>query len=71
MICEKTFNDQWISVKEMLPQEDQLVLIYLRGHIRIRLFQHSSFHDMENDYYTPLDMEDGVTYWMALPEPPK
>ena len=59
----------WISVKDQLPQEGQEVLIYMRGNISLRLFENNAFHNLENDYYTPLYMKDGVTHWAVVEAP--
>lgn len=70
MICE---CGKWISVHDALPKEGQLVLIYMRGIISLRMYEKHGFHHLESDYYTPLLMENGVTHWQAVypPEPTK
>ena len=64
---------EWISIHDQLPKEGQLVLIYMRGLISLRVFENNAFHDIDSDYYTPLLMQDGVTHWEAVypPESPK
>lgn len=63
--------NEWISIHDQLPKEGQLVLIYMRGRISLTVFEDNAFHHQETDYYTPLLMNNGVTHWMDLPEPPK
>lgn len=64
-------SQYWISVHDQLPKKGQLILVYIRELILLRVFEHNGFHDIENDYYTPLLMRNGVSHWMAVPEPPK
>lgn len=57
--------NEWISVKDRLPEKNQLILIYAPDadqlKIRIGLF------DREINTYHNL----GITHWQPLPEPPK
>ena len=52
-----TDNNKWIPVTERLPEKtgEHILVCYSDGWI--------------SDQYTPVD--DGVTHWMPLPEPPK
>lgn len=70
---------QWISVKDRLPEEDVAVLIYgqilndppdilgvRRRYNGDQVWKHT--WESENDF---IYQEDDVTHWMPLPEPPK
>lgn len=68
-------ND-WISVKNKLPEKEQKVLFYVKerdeifaGCFSLR-FENNQFEFVEN-----LDgwnfFEETITHWMPLPEPPK
>ena len=74
-------NHQWISVKDRLPENDQLVLVCEDNMTKMSVY-HSGIYEHENEtweiyekhccgqlplYYTNAD----VTHWMPLPEPPK
>ena len=69
IVCEKNLGNEWNSIHDYLPVEGDMVLIYMRGRISLRLFEDNAFYDAENDYYTPLLMENGVTHWMAVRAP--
>ena len=73
MIANGVTVQQWISVKDRLPEYDQVVLCYKddRG---VRTGKHlaatyadgvSAFKDCCRDYAF------GATHWMPLPKPPK
>ncbi len=62
----------WISVKERLPEDGELVLVYNARDDFLAVLEHDS-----SEYESPwhggdywLD-EDDVTHWMPLPELPK
>ena len=60
--------NEWISVKERLPEEGEDVLAYLgEGKIEVCRLMHNMFWEASDVLY---DL-DAVTHWMALPEPPK
>jgi hypothetical protein len=60
-------DNEWISVKELLPDVFLHVLIYgSKGHYAIGCVDASGAFD---DY--GLWEDEHVTHWMPLPEPPK
>lgn len=61
---------EWTSIHDQLPKEGQMVLIFMRGHISLRIFEENGFHCFDDDYYTPLLMKNGITHWASV-EPPK
>ena len=70
-------NSNWINVKDQLPPDDESVLVYVNGNIRIFSYVVSYLVDMRahwwvdesGDYHS--DIADGdVTHWMPLPQPP-
>jgi len=57
---------QWISVKQLLPKEDEYVLVYKRYEgIQVGFLEKGHWWDFRD--YREIECE----YWMPLPEPPK
>ena len=70
---------QWISVKDRLPEDDTKVLV-LTPKGRMRVARVTVPHQRINKRYDPLeawwwvdgfDRSVNATHWMPLPEPPK
>jgi len=63
---------QWISVKERLPEENDEVLIYTEGkHIYMaRIYKGNEAYPISNGCGC-CGSEERYTHWMPLPEPPK
>ena len=69
-------QDSWISVKEQLPEYDQLVLIWHPGfkqpfvgsRVDSALMSPLYWWRCELDMYEP---EEVITYWKPLPKPPE
>ena len=67
---------EWISVKEQLPEYDQLVLVwhpgfkqpYVASRVDSALMSPLYWWRLEADFYEP---EEVITHWMPLPEAPK
>lgn len=67
---------EWISVKDRLPDDDELVLVYTKDNVMsvCPLVIANAFANLKNlkvwednnGYYV-----SDVTHWMPLPEPPK
>ena len=57
-------TDNWISVKDRLPEHDERVTLLDRNVPVYGRLVHSSYHD---DYAVVLHH---VTHWQPLPEPP-
>lgn len=62
----KAAQPRWISVKERLPEEGKLTVIYMpnriiNGEIELGTFENGDWHDWAYD----------VTHWMPLPPSPK
>lgn len=56
--------NEWISVKDRLPDEDTRVLVYIKGTY--------TFFDTDRILYGKwVRWNASVTHWMPLPEPPK
>ena len=58
-------NNNWISVKDRLPEHDRRVCFWDTGAPVYGRLIHSNFHD---DYAVVLHH---VTHWQPLPEPPQ
>lgn len=57
---------EWISVKDRLPEEGEVVVIYIKPEVGVGY--------AETDIYLMGDFDEyseAVTHWMPLPEPPK
>lgn len=56
-------QSEWISVTERLPEKTGTYLVYTKkGHIEIDIF--------DVGYYW-VELEDCVTHWMPMPQPPE
>ena len=66
-------ND-WISVKDELPEINKDVLIY-RGQFigrLINVYTYLGNNEWEDEYgYWGKTEDEGITHWMSLPSPPK
>lgn len=57
---------EWVSVEERLPDKDGIYLSVNKARqYEFRLFQ------VGKQMWKAIWKEEGVTYWMPLPEPPK
>lgn len=69
--------DDWISVDERLPQDNELVLVCENGEVKIRYYSVSNngqerchwWSDEWDDFCCNVDDGD-VTHWQPLPQPP-
>ena len=62
-------DQQWISVKDRLPEENETVLAYDGDFVEPSVFYGDhGFYELDKYEADPLC---GVTHWMPLPEPPK
>ena len=60
---------EWISVKDRLPEEAVMeYIIYATNGIDVRSSVWSHGHWIDDEGYW---LDDYVTHWMPLPEPPK
>jgi hypothetical protein len=61
----------WISIRDILPNEDQLVVCYSENHHYIPLvckFENGKFINY-SDFLYGGDEEPNVTHWITIPEP--
>ena len=64
---------EWISVKDRLPETNKEVLVYRGGYIGglMNVYTYVGNDTWEDDYgFWSRTDDDGITYWMPLPEPP-
>lgn len=64
---------KWISVKDQLPAESEIVLVFA-GNSRFGKYfiDYIAIFDDENGLPIWFDPPStGITHWMPLPEPPK
>jgi hypothetical protein len=62
-------EDNWISVKDRMPEPNVLVMVFLKygtGHDIALSFSTTRFPDIFDHFLT-----DRITHWQPLPEPPK
>ena len=70
LIAHGVMVQEWISVKDRLPEEDYTFVLVLvetwKRTVGVALYA-------EHGFYNPLaaDVQMNVTHWMPLPEPPK
>jgi hypothetical protein len=75
---------EWISVKDILPENKEMVLVSIPDSLLVMvnhvvefsLNEYSGNHiwqtiNSSHPAYTLYANVDGVTHWMPLPEPPK
>ena len=66
--------NEWISVKDKLPEINTDVLI-CRGYRKrdvISLYTYLGHDEWEDEYgYWSRTDDEGITHWMSLPEPPR
>lgn len=67
--AENLSANEWISVKDRLPEDDRNVLVYDDHDIQFWVAWHDECH---NNWYTQEgERVYGVTHWMWLPQLPK
>lgn len=59
--------NQWINVKDRLPDEDGWYLVCKHNRVRVAEWCKDCWYN-ESDF--PID-DCAITYWQPLPEPPK
>lgn len=80
IICEQPskgkwwveIRHKWISVKDKLPENNQQVLVYGKGHYATCTFMGEDY--WQKYLFMNYDMRYntlGVTHWMPLPAPPE
>lgn len=64
----------WISVKDRLPEDEQVITLKLRESNGLRfacLDIVSGYGDLDDFGFVHTQCGDRTTHWMPLPEPPK
>ena len=64
MIANGVTVQEWISVKDRLPEQGQEIIVYSGGVLKPTVFAYQFW----NKHY---DSWARITHWMPLPEPPK
>lgn len=69
-VLKLTCSNNWISVKDRLPEDDKDVLVYnSRSKEIIMASYNSNYEEWDNLYdYLPVD---AITHWQPLPELPE
>lgn len=62
--------NEWISVKERLPDRFEYVLVYCKG-LRRDIFVSYGYRYDDTGWYVDGIYTTVVTHWMPLPEPPE
>ena len=62
---------EWISVKDMMPEDDSDVIAYLRTGEEGRIFPANYAKGVWFDCIFNKRVTETTTHWMPLPEPPK
>ena len=62
---------EWISVKDRLPEDDSDVLAYSRNGEEGRIYPANYAKGVWFDCIFTTPATDTTTHWMPLPEPPK
>ena len=62
---------EWISVKDSLPEDDSDVLAYSRNGEEGRIYPANYAKGVWFDCIFNTPVTDTTTHWMLLPEPPK
>ena len=72
LIANGVTVQEWISVKNRLPENDQVVLCFMKDKAfgTFRVFQWNYIDWQWNDGNEWFDEKD-VTHWMPLPQPPE
>lgn len=65
-----TCSNNWISVKDRLPEDDKDVLVYDSRSKEIIMASYNSDYDEWDNLYDYLSV-DTITYWQPLPELPE
>ena len=68
-----TCSNNWISVKDRLPEDDKDVLVYNSRSKEIIIASYNSNYDEWDNLYNYYDYlpVDVITYWQPLPELPE
>jgi hypothetical protein len=59
----------WISVRDRLPEDGEEVLIFIRDFDSVSIGE--LFNGIFLDHVKLLEIDDFVTHWQLLPEPPR
>ena len=63
---------EWVSVKDRLPEDAQLVLFRLRQRAKTEKGIHlAGCQTFETEYCCDFYDYDDVSHWMPLPQPPE
>ena len=71
LIANGVTVQEWISVKDRLPEDDSDVIAYLRTGEEGRIFPANYAKGVWFDCIFNKRVTETTTHWMPLPEPPK
>lgn len=70
-VCSNAeFGNKWISIKDILPEENELVLLFGDDGVFRGYYSYGSFSCHPIGSYAGDGCVFGITHWMPLPEPP-
>lgn len=73
-IVSEIHSQQWISIKDRLPNEREDVLLMFPKNMAVGFLNDGWFVNSGCNWYTAVDTDDGdeePIYWMPLPDPQK
>ena len=71
LIAHGVTVQEWISVDDMLPEDDSDVLAYLRIGEESRICPANYAKGMWFDWIFNTPVTESITHWMPIPQPPK
>jgi len=71
LIANGVTVQEWISVKDRLPEDDSDVLAYSRNGEECRIYPANYAKGVWFDCIFTTPVTDTTTHWMPLPQPPK
>ena len=71
LIANGVTVQEWVSVRDKLPEDDSDVLAYLRIGEESRICPANYAKGMWFDWIFNTPVTESITHWMPIPQPPK